>query len=122
MSKAGELTDEQMLNGEHYYFFLDEKDRLTLMWPVHIPVKEAIENTTNAFKQHQVNKQIELLKAILEKMPDYGGKLSRKYFQPNSDPQIAHRNGYRLAAREAIEVITAELLKLAPPDQEDKER
>lgn len=34
------------------------------------------------------------------KLPTYNSKKSRSYFQPNSNPQKAHKNGYRLAIRE----------------------
>jgi len=37
---------------------------------------------------------------VMGALPEYNSKLSRDYFQPNSNPMKAHKNGYRLAIRD----------------------
>lgn len=41
-----------------------------------------------------------ILESIEKHLPKYNSKPSRSYFQANSNPLKAHKNGYRLAIRE----------------------
>lgn len=45
------------------------------------------------------------------RLPKYNSKKSRNYFQPNSDPAKAHKNGYRLAMREVKHMLDETLNK-----------
>lgn len=80
--------NEEILN--NYYLRKDEEGRLTLEIVADKTMEECVKLT------------MECINELLSVEPKYNSKASRSYFQPNSDPAKAHKNGYKLGVRETL--------------------
>lgn len=81
------------VSNKNYYLRLDDSNRLTL------------ELTEDKSMEECVRLTMACINEMASQVPAYNSKPSRAYFQPNSDPAKAHRNGYRLGVRDTIAKI-----------------
>lgn len=82
---------------KNYYLLLDDKGRLTLEIVTDKTMEECVKMTVNCINE------------LASSVPLYDDKISRSYFQANTNSTKAHKNGYRLGVRETIAKIKGKL-------------